>query len=145
MITSFPALMNSSAMENPMPIEPPVISTVFPFVFIIITIHYSLFTIHYSLRFIYHPDIFLSVNLYPAGLIKPYMTNKLIFVKRRRLVQVFNVVISLFNIRIDGKISYAERSQVLEKVCALAGIDAVIFQAGFHDQAGGRYLRPPDR
>ena len=46
----------------------------------------------------------------------------------RKRVEVADVVDAVVAVRIDGEISYAERCQVVEEMCALARFDAVIVE-----------------
>lgn len=50
-------------------------------------------------------------------------------------VEVVLVVEAVVHVGVDGEVAHAERCQVLEEVGALAGVHAVVGQAGFHDDA----------
>ena len=52
------------------------------------------------------------------------------------------VVHTVVHVGVDGEVADAERGEVLEEVRPLAGVNAVVGQSGFHDDACGRYVRP---
>ena len=52
------------------------------------------------------------------------------------------VVDAVVHVGVDGEVAHAERCQVLEEVGALAGIHAVVGQAGFHDNPGRADVGP---
>ena len=64
------------------------------------------------------------------------------FVNGGQLIQIINIVAAVFLKWIDGEIRNAERSQVLEKVCALTRIDAVVGQSAFYYHPGVTNMRP---
>ena len=60
-------------------------------------------------------------------LFKTHMADDIIFKNSRLPVKKFQVIITVVDERVDGEITHAERSQVLKKVSALAGVNTVIF------------------
>ena len=70
------------------------------------------------------------------------MTQEFRFVYRRLGIKEILIVNTVIHKSVDSEIAYSERSQVLEEVCALTRIYAVISQTGFHYHTGSRNMRP---
>ena len=83
----------------------------------------------WHLRLKHYPVIFFPVNCDADRLIKSDMPDELIFVKGRLTGKKTNVIKSIMDEWVYCKITNPERGQVLEKVCALAGINPVMFEA----------------
>ena len=93
----------------------------------------------------FYTEVLLPINFHQERLLKTDVADVLILVSCRKLFQVFQVIKSIIHVWIDSKIANPEGSEVLEEMGSLAGIDTVIFKTGFHNDPGGRYLRPFDR
>ena len=77
-------------------------------------------------RFHDYPLIFPAIHFNNYGFFESDMPQIFRFVNGGQLIQIINIVAAVFLKWIDGEIRNAERSQVLEKVCALTRIDAVV-------------------
>ena len=64
---------------------------------------------------------------------------------RRKQIQVFLIKPAIALERIDCKITYAKRGQVLEEMRTLARIDPIIFQTALYDYPSITDMRPLDR
>ena len=92
-----------------------------------------------------HTPVQFTVNHYLQGLIKAYMSDILILILRLQAIQEINIEISLFNVRINCKVTYAERCQVLKEMSSLTGVNPVIFKPRFHNYPRCRDLLPSYR
>ena len=93
-------------------------------------------------RLHYYPDILSSVHFYGYRFLETHMTDVLRLVKGFAVVKKLCIVTSVAPERVYGEISHAQRSEILEKMCALARVDTVLLQSGFHNNACHTYLRP---
>ena len=85
--------------------------------------------------FQYHSCILFPINNNFQWLFKADMPYGIILKNSLLAVKKINVIITIVNKRIDGKISHPERGQVLEKVGSLTGVDPVFFNTRFNDQS----------
>ena len=84
-----------------------------------------------------HSFFFHPVHLDDHGRGKAHVTHVGRFFHGRLAVQESLVVYPVAQKVIHRKISHAETGQVLEEVCALAGVYTVIRQPRLHNDAGG--------
>ena len=64
------------------------------------------------------------------------------FFHRRLYIQKLLIVDAIIHKSVNGKIAYPEGSQVLEEVCSLAGVDAIVRQSRLYNDFRARYVRP---
>ena len=86
--------------------------------------------------FQHHPLILLPINFNNNGFLKADVADIFILEKCRLASKEIEVVGAVVNTRIDGKIPDTEGCEVLEEMCSLAWIDAVVVDTRLNDDAG---------
>ena len=93
----------------------------------------------------YHSLFLFPVHLGHYRMFKMDMAQVFSLMHSRLRIQEVLIVYSVVHKSIDREIAYSEGSQVLKKVCPLTGIDAIIRQPGFYNDARCTDMRPFNR
>ena len=93
----------------------------------------------------YHSLFLFPVHLGHYRMFKIDMAHVFSLMHSRLRIQEVLIVYSVVHKSIDREIAYSEGSQVLKKVCPLTGIDAIIRQPGFYNDARCTDMRPFNR